>query len=126
MASVYHKIINGRNSRVDTSSWLVFPRTKTRAKRSVIRKKRTRDNQLSHAATFCVISIRGELVGPSAVQRLKVSMRPELGRGRRAVRREPPSQFVNHNSSILRPAPTTCLPTGGGAPTLTLPLTSTA
>src|SRR6266853_277764 len=100
MASVYHRIINGRNRRVDTSSWLVFPRTNTRAKRRVIRKKRTRDNQLSHAATFCVISIRGELVGRLAVQRVRGSMRPEQGRARRAFRHEPPSRFVNHNVSI--------------------------
>src|ERR1700674_3556267 len=100
MASVYHRIISGKNRRVDTSSWLVFPRTNTRGRRRVIRKKRTRDNQLSHAAAFCVMSIRGELVGLSAVRRLKVSIGPEKGRVRRAVRQQPPSLPFNHSLSL--------------------------
>src|SRR6266705_1262526 len=101
MASVYHRIISGRNSRVDTSSWLVFPRTNTRARRSVIRKKRTRESQLSHSATFCVMSIGSELVGLLALQRMKISIRPEQGLVRRAIRREPPSRFLKHSTSLI-------------------------
>src|SRR5690242_12366944 len=95
MASVYHRIIRGRKNRVDTSSWLVFPRTSTSANKRVMRKKRTRESQPSQAATFCVISIRGELVGRSAVPCLK-SQSDLTGRVQRAIRYEPPSPSFIH------------------------------
>src|SRR5258706_7342963 len=103
IARVYHRIISGRKNRVDTSSWLVFPRTNTSAKRRVIRKKRTRDNQLSQAATFCVMSIWGELVGTSAVQYLKVSIRPNRASSEGDPARSP-SPFFNPQL-IAQPTP---------------------
>src|SRR5580704_4127719 len=73
MASVYHRIIKGMKKRVETSSWLVAPSEMTRANRSVIRKKRTRESQPSHAATFCVISIRDEVVGQRPFHDFRIS-----------------------------------------------------
>src|SRR6267154_23233 len=99
IASVYQRIISGRKNRVDTSSWLVFPRTNTSAKRSVIRKKRTRDSQLSQAATFCVMSIWGELVGTSAVPHLKISIRPNRASSEGDPARSP-SLLFNYIASL--------------------------
>src|SRR6266852_446734 len=66
MASVYHRIINGRNKCVGNTRRFAAPRMRTIISKRVIRKKRTRESQLNHATTFCVNSIQDALAGPPA------------------------------------------------------------
>src|SRR5712691_3280349 len=66
MASVYHRIIKGRNKCVGKTSRFAAPRMRIIISKRVIRKKRTRESQLNHATTFCVNSIQDVLAGPPA------------------------------------------------------------